>query len=204
MDTKNQSGFTLIELLIALAVAAVLLGIGIPSFSGAIKNSQVAADYAELRQALFLARSESVKSTSRVTVCPKIALDAENCGANADDWQYGWLVFVDNTREPGETVATIDPDDEIISISAEPRADANITAWGSDDRTSAGSGIRKFIRYGKTGQAEWTNGSFHICNKDLDPEYSRSLNVAPTGDVRPGRPSGSDYPRDVFGNEVCK
>jgi len=202
MDKNSHSGFTLIELLVAMAVAAILLGIGIPSFSGAIKNSQVSTDYNEVVQALYLARSESVKSSELVTVCPKMTVGSEQCGTNNGDWKHGWLVFVDIVSSPGEASAKVDADDEIISTHPEPRSENTITAVGSTNRTKNTASERNYIRFTPTGVSEWANGSFMLCN-DEEVELSRVINIAPTGDVRPGRSSGSKYPRDVFNDEAC-
>ncbi len=202
MGVQKQNGFTLIELLVALAVAAILLGIGIPSFSGAIKNGRVSSDYSQITQALYLARSEAVKSHSAVTVCPKASLNANQCGKSSDDWQHGWLVFIDDDFSHNEDAATINDIDEIISVYSAPRSDNSIKAIGSKDKTANSASVRQYIRYESEGVANWANGSFLLCN-DTDAELSRALNVVPTGDVRPGRPSGSKYPRDVFNREAC-
>jgi len=203
MDIKLQKGFTLIELFVALAVAAILLGIGIPSFSGAIKNSQISSDTNEITRALFLARSEAVKSNELVTVCPKQTIGSLQCGTDANDWKFGWLVFVDNEFALGELSATVNPEDEIISIHDKPKSDNTIEGMGSTDRTKLTASARTYIRYLPTGKSEWANGSFLLCNDD-DAERSRAINIAPTGDIRPGRPSGSKYPRDVFNDEACQ
>jgi len=202
MDAKNHNGFTLIELLVALSVAAILLGIGIPSFSGAIKNSRVSADYSKITQALYLARSEAVKSYSAVTVCPRKSENSQTCGTNATDWQHGWLVFVDEEYSNNEAAAVIDDEDEIIAIHAAPRSDNTIEAIGSTDKTASTAQSKTYIRYKQSGLANWANGSFLLCN-DEDAGLSRVLNVAPTGDVRAGRPSGTEFPRDVFNREAC-
>lgn len=202
MDTKNQNGFTLIELLIAIAVAAILLGIGIPSFSGAIQNSKVSADYSKFTQALYLARSEAVKSNLPVTVCPKMSPNAEQCGTSSIDWEHGILVFADNSPFHDDTTAIIGPEDEILSSHDKIRSDNTVVALGSTDKTANTATERLHIRYGQQGQADWANGSFLLCH-DSNVELSRVLNIAPTGDVRPGRASGSDYPRDVFNREAC-
>jgi len=202
MGGKNQKGFTLIELLVALAVAAILLGVGIPSFSGAIKNGRVSSDYSQMTQALYLARSEAVKSYMAVTVCPKKEIDATVCGDKPTDWQFGWLVFIDDVYDTNEQSASIGATDELISVYDAPRSENTIEAWGSTDKTASSSTKRHYIRYKHEGTANWANGSFLMCNP-TDAELSRALNVAPTGDVRPGRPSESKYPRDVYNLEVC-
>ena len=43
MNAK-QSGFTLIELLFAVAVLAVLVGIGLPNMQEFVRNSRIASD----------------------------------------------------------------------------------------------------------------------------------------------------------------
>jgi len=174
MVTNTQSGFTLIELLVAVVIAGILLGIGIPSFSNAVKNSQVNSDYSTVTQSLFSARSESVKSRQFVTVCPR------------------------------QAYATIDPEDEVLFAREELKSDNTITALGSLDGSANTASARAFIRYRDdgTGEADWANGSFLLCHSEK-AELSRALNVAPTGDIRLGRRSGTDYPRDVFNREAC-
>jgi len=149
-----------------------------------------------------MARSEAVKSHSAVTVCPKASVDAKTCGTEDNDWQHGWLVFVDDVFARNEANATIDDTDEIISVYDAPRSKNTIEAWGSSDKSFGARSLRNYIRYGQEGRANWENGSFLLCNKS-DVELSRVLNVAPTGDVRPGRPSGTKYPRDVWTLETC-
>lgn len=202
MDKTLQTGFTLIELLVAMAVAAILLGIGIPSFSGAIKNSQVSSCYNDMTGALYAARSESVKSGEFVTVCPKMSVNSQQCGTNTSDWKNGWLVFVDVVADTNENSATINPEDEIVSIHPAPSCDNVITAMGSTDRTSLTATERAYIRYQPTGSSFWANGSIYLCNED-ESRLSRVINIVPTGDVRKGRKSGSEYPRDVFSEEAC-
>jgi len=202
MNTTHQDGFTLVEMLIALAVAAILLGVGIPSFSGAIKNSQVSSDYNGLVQALYLARSEAVKTSELVTVCPKKAIDSTQCGPGLNDWKYGWLVFIDMQPESSGDAADIGPEDEIILIHDELRSENTVTAYGSSDRSRPTKTNRFFIQYNVEGKANWANGTFKLCN-DKEDDLSRAINIAPTGDVRPGRPNGSELPTDVFGDDVC-
>lgn len=202
MTNSSQKGFTLIELLVAMSVSAVLLGIGIPSFSGAIKNTQVSSDYNELIRALYRARSESVKSSDLVTVCPKLAVDSQQCGTGINDWKHGWIVFTDHPEDLAESAANVGSDDEIISIHPVPRSKNIITGIGTTNRTKGTATDRNYIRYNNRGESNWANGSFLLCS-DEDEELSRAINIAPTGDIRPGRTSDSEYPRNVFNEEAC-
>ena len=83
-------GFTLVELMVTLVVAAIILSIGIPSFTSSIRNNRTAAMTNELVTALHLARSEAVKRGQTVKFCP--TTDGANCAASSD-WQTGWLLL---------------------------------------------------------------------------------------------------------------
>ncbi len=83
---NNHSGFTLIELLIVMAVAAVLLGLGVPSLRSTIQTNRIATVSNELISALQFAKSESIRRGEDVTVCS--TTDAACVGG----WAGGWLV----------------------------------------------------------------------------------------------------------------
>ena len=81
----RQCGFTLMELIITLAIAAIVLAIGVPSFQGMMRNNRAAAYTNEFVGALNLARSEAIKRGQRVALVP----------VSVGDWGQGWTVFVD-------------------------------------------------------------------------------------------------------------
>lgn len=66
---KRQAGFTLVELMVTVAIAAILLGIGVPSFRALIENNRIAAASNDVVTALQYARSEAVKRGVLVDVC---------------------------------------------------------------------------------------------------------------------------------------
>lgn len=80
-----SGGFSLIELTVTLAVAAILLSIGIPSFSELIDNQKIAVATADFVAAINLTRSEAIERGVRVDLVP----------ANGKDWTAGWTIFVD-------------------------------------------------------------------------------------------------------------
>jgi type IV fimbrial biogenesis protein FimT len=96
----------------ALAVLAVLLGLGVPAFTNMMRANQIAAESNNLIAAMTLARSEAVKRGTRVSVCPA---DGNDC-SDAADWNGGWLVFADDFGNPGE----LDPSDEILQMWSPP------------------------------------------------------------------------------------
>ena len=85
-------GFTLVELMITLSVLAILVGLATPSFRDFTRSNQVTAANNDLVTALNLARSEALRRSTGVTVCP--STDGAVCGAAAD-WKSGWIVFED-------------------------------------------------------------------------------------------------------------
>lgn len=76
-------GFTLVELLVTMAIAAILLGIAIPSFIDLIKNNRLTTITNTLVTSLSYARNEAVKRGSQVTMI------------NKGDWSLGWTICVD-------------------------------------------------------------------------------------------------------------
>ncbi len=87
----RQQGLTLVELMVTLAVAIILLAVGMPMFTGVVGSNRATTQANELVAAFKLARSEAVKRADTVIVC---ARDGAACGG-AEDWDNGWLVFAD-------------------------------------------------------------------------------------------------------------
>ncbi|ASJ72397.1 GspH/FimT family pseudopilin [Granulosicoccus antarcticus] len=202
MDRKPTHGFTLIELLVAIAIAGILLGIGVPSFANAIKESRISSQYNTMVGSLYLARSEAVKGASQITVCPRKTAGAQICG-DKDDWKNGWLVFIDRTTVQGETTAKIDADDEIIAVESELKGGNTIMAISSPTNTASNAGEVGFVRYLQTGGAQWSSGSVVVCDTERGADFSRSINVVLTGDIRRGRVAGDNTaPSDVFNRSI--
>jgi len=78
-------GFTLLELMYTLAVFAIVIGVGVPSFIRIAQSSRVTTQTNELVSALNLARSEAIRRGAPATV---EALDED------DGFAGGWCVYV--------------------------------------------------------------------------------------------------------------
>lgn len=101
---RKIKGFTLIELMITLAVAAIALVVAIPSFNQTMRNNSSSALGSELASALNFARSEAVKRAKRVSICA--SNDGATCLA-ANNWEKGWLVFIDNAAADNTATVTV-------------------------------------------------------------------------------------------------
>lgn len=78
---KEQRGFTLIELMVSLSILAILVMIGLPSFNDLVLSTRVKNAASDIYASLILARSESIKRGSNVTVTPV-----------GGSWVNGWQV----------------------------------------------------------------------------------------------------------------
>jgi len=116
---KQAKGFTLLELLVTLAVASILVSVGVPSFRGAIMDNRMIRDSNQFVASINLARSTAVRFQRNAMVCPSANYNAAVPTCSADtDWSVGWIVWVDKNRD-GATSAN-----EIIYVQA-PINDAN-------------------------------------------------------------------------------
>jgi len=200
MTTRRQSGFTLIELVVTLAIASILLGIGVPSFVDVVRNARIGTQYNQMARALFIARSEAVKSSEFVVVCARSAPASLDCGGK-DDWKNGWLVYVD-VDSAIDSNASIDTGDTIIATEPALVGDnwLEVRARTANGATPSEVG---HVRYLPRGDTDWESGSLVICDKHRGSPKSRVVNVKLTGDIQPGRPNGTEtVPRDVFGSPI--
>jgi type IV fimbrial biogenesis protein FimT len=105
MDKRIQSGFTLYELLVTMTIVGVVLSLGIPNMVQFNQNSRMTSTANDLHSSFHLARSESSRAKTNITVCASanaLAADA-NCGGT---WNQGFIVFVDEDGDINRSGAT--------------------------------------------------------------------------------------------------
>jgi type IV fimbrial biogenesis protein FimT len=90
MNKNNNSGFTLYELMITVLIVGIVLTFAIPNMQDFSRNSRMTAAANDLHSAFHLARSESSRSKTNITICPSD--DTLDCGGT---WSDGYIVFVD-------------------------------------------------------------------------------------------------------------
>ncbi|MDH3614405.1 MAG: GspH/FimT family pseudopilin [Gammaproteobacteria bacterium] len=89
-------GYSLYELLMTLTLVAVVLGLGLPSFSGIVARNRLHTEINALFHAIHVARKESIMRHKVVSICP--SLDALNCEPGRD-WSTGWIMFENSDRD---------------------------------------------------------------------------------------------------------
>ena len=94
MENRTQAGFTLYELLITVLIVGVILTVAIPNMQDFTRNSRMTSTANDLHAAFHLARSESSRAKTNITVCASAnsMTAAANCGGT---WDQGYIVFVD-------------------------------------------------------------------------------------------------------------
>ncbi len=93
---EKMKGFTIIELMVVLVVASILLGVGVPSFVGMMKNNRLATAANNVAASINYARGEAIARGQRVKACK--SADGFDCTAD-DDWEQGWVVMVDDDND---------------------------------------------------------------------------------------------------------
>jgi type IV fimbrial biogenesis protein FimT len=155
----RQGGFTLIELMVTVAVAALLMGLAVPSLWSIIQDNRLTAQSNDFLSDIRLARSEAIKRSRRVTMCRCKSDTAgtgkckENnrgkftCFKNADyNWDQGWIVFVDadeDTQHDG-------PDtEEVIRVHDRLPLELDLSGSGA---------VGKYVSFDHRGMALKRNG----------------------------------------------
>jgi type IV fimbrial biogenesis protein FimT len=96
---EKMGGFTLFELMVTVAVAALILSLGVPGFRSFIQNNRATTHTNDLVTALNLGRSEATRRGASVLLCS--SSDSATC-SGSNDWSSGWIV----RRSAGAVVRT--------------------------------------------------------------------------------------------------
>ena len=166
MLVRINQGFTLIELMLAIAIGAILLGIGLPSFQSFMQSSRVVTQTNEFVSSINSSRSEAIKRSTPVALCS--SSNATSCAAS-DDWESGWIIFTDSSGTPG----TLDGTDSLLRA---------FGALGGSSTLGA-TGIN-FLRYLQTGALSGASVNFTLQVADCSGDDSRQITINRQGHVR--------------------
>ena len=163
MAMKKYSGFTLIELMVTIAVAAILVAVGLPQMSVFFKGNNMVAVPIDFRQDILYARSKAITLGNRVSICKSAnaSAAAPACAVDASGWESGWFVFVEG-QDVGNKIGLYTADDGAILRVSDGVKGSNVTIMATD------TGIDDFIAFTSRGVPKLVNGStqsglFRVC-----------------------------------------
>lgn len=171
---NRNAGFTLIELIVTMALAAIVLTIGVPTFRTAILNNTRLAQVNEFVGVLNLARSEAAKSGSRVVICR--STDSANCTvADPGRWDGGWIVFVDRDQN------SVPGSGEIIKVQGSIPQNFTLRTSGVLTQTVVYISNGALFSPGAIDSAA-CQGTFKLCDS-RGVDQARFIEIAVTGRV---------------------
>jgi len=109
----RTTGFTVVELMVVIAIIAIVIAFGIPSYTSVITQNRMAGEINDLTTDIELARSAAVKQGLTVTICPSSdptatpGANAPSCNGSSE-WNTGWIVFMDVTGNQTFSTSTGD------------------------------------------------------------------------------------------------
>lgn len=181
LNRKHCAGFTIIELMLTIAVAAVILALGVPSFQSLMERNQLTTNINRFISSLALARSEAIKRNQRVVVCP--SSNGTDCN-NAGGYDNGWIIFVDANANDTREV----DDEELLWQSEE--IPAGMTMRGTNSYNTA----IPYVASGRLASSAPINGSVRLC-KDNHTNKAKMITIIQSGRVRLIKNNSSGVPQ---------
>jgi len=167
-------------LMITLAVATIVLTIGIPSFQELILNNRMVTQTNDLLGALALTRSEAIKRGVQVVMCRSAG---SGCAADLSRvWETGWIIFAD----PNEN-GLLDAGEPLIRVRE---------GTGGAITIRSGGNFARWVGYQPSGvsrgDTNLANDTFRICDsRGRDHARFVAVNSVGRATIRPRRASES-------------
>lgn len=168
-------GFSLYDMLITLSIGSTLT-VGAVGLRSIVQENNMAAAVNTLLAHLSLARSEAIKRSVEIVVCP--SRNGETCDdASADDtrWSSGYLVFADENND-GER----DADEPIIHMESARTTDLTVKT----------SKHRMKVTYQPSGLAGGSTITFAFCD-ERGAAHARYVTIQNAGRARVSRTTTS-------------
>lgn len=188
MSVFRNKGFTLIELMITLAIAAILLVVGIPSFRDLMIRSRLSGQVQEFYGVINFARSEAIKRGNFVSICK--SADGSQCGGN---WSDGWIIF-ENKDNDSPAVR-----DDVGGANEEPLLRI-FPALSSGYTLNANGNFTNYVTFDRIGMAN-NIGTFVFC-ANSDETKAKAIVVSKTRPRIATDSDGNGIPNKDDGTDI--
>jgi len=190
---RKENGFSLIELIACLAIAAVLIGVGVPSYGSFISNSRIDNIETVMSSSFHRALAEAKKERKRVVVCARKS--DEECGK---DWGNGLLLYVDE-NDSGVRYK-LDASEEVILI--EPPVSGEDLNIRVTTRVSGSTSTALTAHMSIEPRTRSDSATIVICDKrGIDHARSFSLLTSGLTNVDLAKNSSGDF-IDLWGDPI--
>jgi type IV fimbrial biogenesis protein FimT len=164
---KRQAGFSLSELLVVMAIVAILMAIGLPSYTSITNSYRISAEVNNLLGDMMYTRGEAIKEGQTVSIC--VSKNGTTCDAGSVNWQEGWIVF----QDPGATGAWV-AGDTIYKVQS---------TFSSADTFVANNGVTSvtFNREGFTSGAAFAGTTITLHDKTANSFWTRCFILQTAG-----------------------
>jgi type IV fimbrial biogenesis protein FimT len=160
-----------VELVAAMAIVAILAGIGLPAFHGSLQHYRLATAMHEIGSHLAAARMAAISHGMPVSFCP-----ADGDGGCRGDWEWtrGALLYLD----PGRASTPASPAHVLRQTLRSPQGDLQILS----------SSGRRSVRFQPDGRSGGSNIRFRFCQGG---RLVGEVVVNNTGRIRSARTAGT-------------
>jgi prepilin-type N-terminal cleavage/methylation domain-containing protein len=158
---KTQTAFTLVELMVALALAAILVVVALPSMRNILANNRITTKSTDFVRALNYARGEAISHATTMSVEP-----TDESGA----WGNGWRIIDNNeTNVKNMIKATVDFDDDIAIENHDGPPELPALQYNSRGRLAIPAWQKSI--------------TFWVCSKNYPQIDGRQITIRPIGTV---------------------
>jgi type IV fimbrial biogenesis protein FimT len=154
----GHSGSTITELMVVVAIVAILLSIGVPSFRYITNSYRMSAEVNSLLGDMQYARAEAIKEGQLIDVCTSST--GTSCSGSSS-WQGGWIVFQDLQND-----GLVDGNDQILHVQAAftgatpdsftPNPGVSEVSFNREGFATAAGGYVTFTLQDPTANSVWT------------------------------------------------